>query len=385
MQNVFAQPGLTGIALAARCPIRAGSLLGRPDALLTSSGRAAIALALESAGIGPGDRVLIPSYHCPTVRGPIEWRGAQAVPYPITATLDPDIQGIEQRLDDRTRAVLIIHYFGFPARTAAVRSLCNRRRLLLLEDCAHTVTGYSDAGSVGTVGDYAVASLPKILPVFDGGLLVGPGLEQIRTQLQSPRLMYELKAAYRVLARSPKGAWSMLAGGLSALSSMRRRFSVDIPAFQTPAAAEGGFAFEDAFVHRRAAWLTRFLTHWTELASAAERRRRNYRELAERCAGIGGLEIPFRDVPESVAPYVFAFVVEHAAEVAQRVRAAGFPVFRWEESDAGDDPIGARYAESLLQLVCHQSMESADIERLTQSLEAAVREVGRNSPQRVVP
>lgn len=374
MQQVFAQPGLAGLALAVHCPLRERSLLGRADALLTSSGRAALALALEAAGVGPGDRVLIPSYHCPAVRGPIEWRGAQAVPYPITAQLDPDVQAIEQRLDARTKAVLAIHYFGFPARLAELRALCNRRQLVLLEDCAHTVTGRCDAGPVGAVGDYAVASLPKILAVFDGGMLVGRDAAAMRAGLQRPPRVYELKAAYRVLARSRTGVASLLARGLSAASSVRANLSVKVEGLETPAAAEGGFAFEEAFVRVKPSRLTQFLTRWTRLDRAAEQRRRNYRELAERCAAIEGCEIPFKSVPDSVTPYVFAFVVAQAEEVAKRVRAAGYPVFRWELSETGDCPTGARLANSMLQLVCHQSLRSADIQRMTQALATAVRE-----------
>jgi dTDP-4-amino-4,6-dideoxygalactose transaminase len=54
------------------------SLLDHPRHLLTTSGRAAILLALECLDVGPGDLVLLPSYHCPTMVSPVKTLGADA-------------------------------------------------------------------------------------------------------------------------------------------------------------------------------------------------------------------------------------------------------------------------------------------------------------------
>src|SRR5262252_9349500 len=53
--------------------------------IFASSGRAAIFLGLEALGVGPGDRVLVPTYHCPTMIAPIVRLGAKPLFYPINA------------------------------------------------------------------------------------------------------------------------------------------------------------------------------------------------------------------------------------------------------------------------------------------------------------
>ena len=59
------------------------SVLSLPSCLHVSSGRAAIALALEHAGIGQTDEVLIPAYHCESMVSPVRWRNATPIFYQI--------------------------------------------------------------------------------------------------------------------------------------------------------------------------------------------------------------------------------------------------------------------------------------------------------------
>ncbi|TAK04883.1 GNAT family N-acetyltransferase [Patescibacteria group bacterium] len=77
-------------------------------------------------------------------------------------------------LTERTRAIFVIHEFGFPHPALAdLRAEADTRRIPLIEDCAYA---WGTAG-VGYVGDFAVYSLPKIFPVQFGGLLVGKRFE----------------------------------------------------------------------------------------------------------------------------------------------------------------------------------------------------------------
>src|SRR4029450_4934276 len=62
----------------------------------TISGRAAIALSLRVLGVEANDKVLVPTYHCPTMVAPILQAGAQPMFYPITATGAPNLQWLEQ-------------------------------------------------------------------------------------------------------------------------------------------------------------------------------------------------------------------------------------------------------------------------------------------------
>jgi hypothetical protein len=146
---------------------------------LTSSGREAIDLALDDIGLGPGDSVLIVTttggpYISACVTQTIERRGCR-----WSRTLGPD-----------SRAILMIHEFGFPARLPEAERAAG---LPVIEDCAYAFGTASVEGSIGRFGDYVVYSLPKAIPVSYGGVLLSPGPLR-KTSRLSPEARAELPA-----------------------------------------------------------------------------------------------------------------------------------------------------------------------------------------------
>lgn len=102
-------------------------LLDLPGCTLTTSGRAAILLALEALGIGRGDPVLLPSYHCPTMAAPADAIGAEPRFYAINERGTPELQAIEREGTDGVRAMLVAHLFGLPQPLARIRQWCDAR------------------------------------------------------------------------------------------------------------------------------------------------------------------------------------------------------------------------------------------------------------------
>jgi dTDP-4-amino-4,6-dideoxygalactose transaminase len=147
-------------------------LLDAGTALGVTSGRVAIALALQHMGIAHGDKVLVPAYHCIAMVEPIISTGAGAVFYRIREDTSVDLDDVQRRLDVRTRALLAPHYYGFPQDMMRIRAFCDAHNLVLIEDCAHAFFGRCDGRPFGGHGDYAIASAMKFFPVYDGGYLV---------------------------------------------------------------------------------------------------------------------------------------------------------------------------------------------------------------------
>ncbi|MBI4238752.1 MAG: DegT/DnrJ/EryC1/StrS family aminotransferase [Deltaproteobacteria bacterium] len=121
----------------------------------TSSGRAALALTLATAGIGGADEVLVPQYLSHCVHEVLERYGRPAFgPSP------------------RTRAVLVFHQWGFPQDFDALAAAFPADvRPLWIEDCAHVLEGAWNGVSVGDFGDVAFYSLPKLFSVSYAGVL----------------------------------------------------------------------------------------------------------------------------------------------------------------------------------------------------------------------
>src|SRR5262245_31618203 len=141
-----------------------GGVLNNPFKRYTTSGRAAIALALRALDIERGDKVLVPTYHCPTMIAPVARIGAQPVFYPITASGAADQGWLERAQLGGVRALLATHYFGIPQPMSRLRAFCDAHRIALIEDCAHAFFGEYEGAPVGGSGNLAIASLPKFFP-----------------------------------------------------------------------------------------------------------------------------------------------------------------------------------------------------------------------------
>ena len=151
--------------------------LGPPDVFCTavSSGTAALHLALLASGIGPGHEVILPALTFVADANVVEISGAKPI-LADCASLDNwnvSVATLANRITPRTRAVLVVHYAGYPCAMAAIRDLCDRHKLALIEDVAHAPGARIDGQACGTFGDIACFSFfsNKNLSIGEGGML----------------------------------------------------------------------------------------------------------------------------------------------------------------------------------------------------------------------
>ena len=357
------------------------SVLELPGVMLTSSGRAAIALALRSPGLRDGDRVLVPTYHCPTMVAPIVAAGAKPAFYPIDATGAPWLEAMETTTHG-VRAMIAAHYFGLPQRMSKVRQFCDARGIVLIEDCAHAMFGEVEGRPAGSFGDFAIASLTKFFPTIDGGCLVAKDLHRASTALHPRNLRDELKTAANTFEMGVEH------GRLPGLNTLLRIAFGIAGRLPKAANAEGAIASHDQLNARD--WLEDFTddaiawrepskwTRWTVRHVHRERivtnRRRNYLALAAHVEKLPGTHALMPHLPDACAPYVFPLWVDEPERTYQRVRATGIPVFRWDElwpstpTLVGDS--GFQWALHVFQIGCHQDLRPADIVRMAEALHA---------------
>jgi perosamine synthetase len=149
----------------------AGELLGKPHAWATASGSAAIHSALLCIGIGDGDEVLIPTYVCDDVISSVLQTGATPVPVDLDpADLNPDPEDARARATNRTRAIVLGHVLGMPARVEEFGG----PQVPVIEDLAHGVGGSLRDGPAGSSGRFAVLSFHalKMITAGQGGMVL---------------------------------------------------------------------------------------------------------------------------------------------------------------------------------------------------------------------
>lgn len=138
------------------------------------SARSGLFAAL-AALLRPGDEVLLQAFTCVAVPNAVLWAGGRPVYVdmdPRTYNLDP--ADLERKITSRSRAVIVQHTFGIPCDLDAVREVVARRRLALIEDCAHALGGRRGEAELGTFGEAAVFSFgrDKVISSVFGGMLV---------------------------------------------------------------------------------------------------------------------------------------------------------------------------------------------------------------------
>ncbi len=141
---------------------------GAAEAIAATSGTALMHLALEAMGIGPGDEVVGPSLTWVSTPNLVELRGATNV----FVDVDPDTllvgaDAIDAAITPRTRLVIPVHYAGAPVDLDAVRAVCAKRGVPILEDAAHAIGTQYRGIEVGG-GDTAIFSLHPIKNITSG-------------------------------------------------------------------------------------------------------------------------------------------------------------------------------------------------------------------------
>ena len=122
--------------------------LGVKHALAVSSGTAALHLAYMALGIGPGDEVIQPAINFVAAANITVAVGATPVFADIISLDEPTIdpESVERLLSPRTKAIVVMHYGGYPGRLAELTELCARHGLALVEDACHAIGArYLDA------------------------------------------------------------------------------------------------------------------------------------------------------------------------------------------------------------------------------------------------
>ncbi len=143
-------------------------------ALSVANGTVSLQLALEALDVGYGDEVIVPG---------LTWQATAAAvldvnAVPVLVDVDPDTwcldpKAAEAAITSRTLAVIPVHLYGCMADMDAIMKLARRRKLAVIEDCAHqhgSAWRGKPAGSIGDIGSFSF-QLSKVMTGGEGGAL----------------------------------------------------------------------------------------------------------------------------------------------------------------------------------------------------------------------
>jgi perosamine synthetase len=143
--------------------------------ITTTSGTTALHLACATLGIKKNDQVLVSSSTNMACAFAIDYCGAIPIPIDIEKdTWQMDVSKIEEKINDNTKAIMVVHLFGHPVDMDPVIELANKYKLKIIEDCAEAHGVEYKGKKVGSIGDIGAFSFfaNKTITCGEGGMVV---------------------------------------------------------------------------------------------------------------------------------------------------------------------------------------------------------------------
>lgn len=148
--------------------------LGIINPVAVNSGTSALHLALVIAGVGPGDEVILPAQTFVATGLVILMQGAKPVFADIqydTGNIDPS--SIREKITDKTKAIMPVHWAGYPCDMDDINSIAEQYNIAVIEDAAHALGATYKGKPIGSISRFTAFSFQAIkhLTTGDGGAL----------------------------------------------------------------------------------------------------------------------------------------------------------------------------------------------------------------------
>ena len=158
--------------------------VGTKHAIAVNSGTSALTLAFMAVGLNAGDKVIMPSHSFVATANCAVHRGGEPVFVDVargTYNLDPS--KIESAVDSRTRAIVVVHQFGFAADMDPILKIADKHGLIVIEDAACSLGSTYRGHKTGSFGAAACLSFHprKIITTGEGGMVLTDSDEVARS------------------------------------------------------------------------------------------------------------------------------------------------------------------------------------------------------------
>jgi dTDP-4-amino-4,6-dideoxygalactose transaminase len=332
--------------------------------VMFNSGTSALHAALHALDLSAGDEVLVPSMTFVADAAVVVLSGAVPVFVDSNSVLDfsMNTRDMECKITDKTKAVIVVHYAGYPADMKSIMAISKKYGIKVIEDVAHGPiidTPYGMLGTIGDIGCYSFFS-SKNITTIEGGMCISsdPGLLEKAKLFRSHYIKYGAYEKHQKVTRS--NSYDISGVGLNYRP--------------TDLAAALGIVQLQKYELLQSKRLD-FVSAYRELLSSIE-----------------GIQIPYNDVELSLSTHHLMPIIlkdnRTRNEIFDKLLQAGiqcavhYPAIhlfdyytRTFRTRRGDCPVAEQIAERELSLPLHSQLTMEDIQYTCHYLAMAIREV----------
>ena len=337
-------------------------------------GREALAFGIEALEIEPGTSILIPAYMCESTIDPLRNLGFEIIFFDVKKDLNFDLNMIETLIrSSNVKAILSVHYFGFPCDLDALVKLCKRYDVRVIEDCSHSYLTQISGQSIGCFGDMAIYSMRKTLAIPDGGALKLNVGVPIRPEVIEKKLQWFKEVLY---------LGSRLLESVICFIGFPNLYSIKVDQIKNflrnikPGKIKDSSSVTKVAPIRSSFQLKAYLNDSDYTFFIAERRKHNYHILAKEALRLG-LNPFLHKLPNGCVPQFF-ILIDEKQQLAPWLRGQGIGATSWPGSELSKDvysqpskfPVTNFLNETLVLLPIHQSMSSQNLEKTLNLLQS---------------
>jgi dTDP-4-amino-4,6-dideoxygalactose transaminase len=345
------------------------------EVLITQSGRTAIALLRRALGLEEGDEVILSAYNCGSEVDALLASGLVIRCVDCEPTGFLSLDSIVGAATQKTRAIYVIHPFGWPQPLDAIDAWRREKGLLLIEDCALSLfSSHPDGTPLGLRGEASIFSFPKTLPTPDGGVLSLASGRSPNIDLRRPPL-----------ARSLRQTASRVKAWIQRQRPLRDELCMVAPSpakdHGTPAIEDmpGDYYFGSWRTGRAASNITRRVVERVDPAGVARQRRENYVAMGKALEGAPVRPL-FSDLPAGVCPLFYPVISENRQEISEALEKAGIVSYEWwsgghRRIDWEKYPVALGLKRQVLPIPVHHHLNQADMRNVARVLRLVQRAV----------
>ncbi|NTU73056.1 DegT/DnrJ/EryC1/StrS aminotransferase family protein [Candidatus Roizmanbacteria bacterium] len=343
----------------------------------THKGRSGLGLLCHHWNLQSGDEILMPSYNCGTEIDPFVYHGLKVIFYRVDQQAQLDLEDLQSRVTAKSRMIYVTHYFGWPHDIRYLSNYCKENNLYLLEDCALSIFSNPLDSLIGILGDAAIYSFPKTLPVPDGGALTLASSAPPTVQLiETPHANVILKEMLPLIKRTVL----RFSDKVGLYKHLPQRFIRSRARDNGATTTSAGFPeipqsyyFDKTIEKKSASWITRYILNHSCPTDIVQRRRAHYAQLFEAACNTKIFQPLFYHLPEGVCPLWLPVIVEDREAACYGLNERGIAATQWwagyhRAFDWSEFPEARYLKDQVLTIPIHQQLSPRDVEYICSAI-----------------
>lgn len=326
--------------------------------LFLSSGRDSLNCISKILDLSINYEILLPSYLCQEVLNPFK-NIVNIVFYKINEDLSINIEDIRTKLSKYTKAILVIHYFGFPQDISILKNMQKNSSFVIIEDVVQSFLSEHDENVFGQCGDISISSYRKWIPIPDGSLLTFNKEQKNNIYFLTSGFSHHLYIFLRSVGLLTKYLYVRYN-----IISFRKIFTICfvkserlLSTYNKPA---------------KISKISSMLLDKFDYTSIVKKRRENFKYLLDGLKNEDAIKPLFQVLPKGVCPLGFPIIVDNRDSLKKKlIENFVYTPVHWElphEINEKDFPISRKISKHILTIPIDQRYTTNDMDYILKIL-----------------